>query len=202
MPHDSMDDAFTEGASRFRQPVGLFPPKPGKYNIVARSVLENELLQPRHPEAVDAYIREEILESVIKKGHVYVLSAPQYFKGKGKKLVKIGKAVNVGDRISQIKSTCGISDLQRVFDDKDTPHHLYWKVERLVHAELENSREPLQCDLHRRQNGAPTEHGEWFHVPEQVALEVVQRWRDFVNEDPYDGNGVLKSHWSEMLMGT
>lgn len=31
-------------------------------------------------------------------------------------------------------------------------------------------------------NGGPTDHGEWFAVPEGVALETVRRWRDFVKE--------------------
>jgi hypothetical protein len=42
----------------------------------------------------------------------------------------------------------------------------------------------------------PTEHGEWFEVSEEKALEVVNKWRDWViKNEPYRPDGTLHARW-------
>ena len=108
--------------------------------------------------------------------------------------VKIGIAADVNARIAQIKRSCGISDLEQVDDREDVSHPWYYKVEELAHSELANFKQELRCEK------CETVHREWFAVPENVALQTVQRWRRFIRMDPYDENGLLKDQWSKMLV--
>ena len=42
----------------------------------------------------------------------------------------------------------------------------------------------------------PTEHGEWFEITEEKALEVVNKWRDWViKNEPYRPDGSLRTRW-------
>ena len=101
------------------------------------------------------------------------------------------EGVDVNKRMKEIKDQCVISDIKIVYDSQDKSHHLYWKIEKLVHPELQNFRKILNCGRHMKANGGPTDHGKRFAVPEGVALETVRRWRDFVKGNPYDENGTI-----------
>ncbi|KAL5317959.1 hypothetical protein ACEPPN_015063 [Leptodophora sp. 'Broadleaf-Isolate-01'] len=148
------------------------------------------------PAVVDTWIRDTIKKPVTKEGFVYILKAPEYFEEKypgEQPRVKIGISVDVKTRIAQLKKDCGISVLERVDDRESIPHHLYYKVEELVHGELANFRRVLKCE------NCKTAHREWFAVSEEVALQTVQRWRRFILREPYDENGLLTDQWSQML---
>ncbi|KAH7384808.1 T5orf172 domain-containing protein [Cadophora sp. MPI-SDFR-AT-0126] len=141
-------------------------------------------------------LRDLITEPIVKEGFVYVLRAPQYSAKHFPDeipLVKIGKAMKPGTRITQIRKTCGIDDLERVLDTQNSRCRYYYKIEKLVHAELSSYQRTLKCDC---KNNA--HHREWFAVPESVALQAVQRWRRFMKQDPYDDRGILRDVWSEM----
>lgn len=150
---------------------------------------------------VDSDIRNVIFEDVKPAGHVYILRAPEHFaKNPGKPVcVKIGSALDVEQRVRSIQQKCGLESLERVRDYGDLPHHLYKKVEQLAHAELANFRRTLHCGQCRTSKGEETDHREWFEVSEEVVLRVVQRWRLFVLQEPYDDNGRILTHWSTML---
>ena len=79
---------------------------------------------------MDHLVESEILVFVSKIGHVYILTAPEYFKKRGEKIpwMKVGKAVDVNKRMKEIKDQCGISDLKIVYDSQGKSHHLYWKI--------------------------------------------------------------------------
>jgi hypothetical protein len=158
--------------------------------------------QPRNPSTIDYLIRKSIMNSVSKEGYIYILKSPKYFEEffpNEPPLLKIGMTKDVSKRMESLKATCGLSDLARVPDCQDRPVEFYWKVEELVHCELQNFRRVFKCRTCKNRKGTETEHQEWFAVDEEVALRAVQRWRRFIEMEPYDENGILKSNWSSML---
>jgi len=155
------------------------------------------------PVIIDTYIREAIKKPVTKEGSAYILKAPEYFEKKypgETPLVKIGVSTDVPRRINDLRKSCGLFGLEQVEDNENIRHRLYYKVEELVHTELANFNRLFKCGRCKTK-GKDTEHREWFAVSEEVALTTVQRWRSFVLLDPppYDDNGILTDHWSEML---
>lgn len=154
------------------------------------------------PSTIDSSIRDVIMNRVNKEGHVYIFKSPEYFRTffpNEPPLLKIGMAKDVSKRMEYLRGKCGLFDLARVDDSQDRPMEFYWKVEELVHAELQNFRRLLNCKKCRSARGTETEHQEWFAVKEEVALRTVQRWRRFIELEPYDENGILKDHWSRMI---
>ncbi len=90
------------------------------------------------PLLVDTWIRDAILKPVTKEGYVYILKAPKYFEENypgEQPRVKIGIALDVDKRNSDLKNDCGPFDLQRVGDREDIKFPLYYKVEELVRTE-------------------------------------------------------------------
>jgi hypothetical protein len=67
--------------------------------------------------------------------------------------VKIGIAVDVNKRVSDLKNDCGLFDLERVEDREDIPHRWYYKIEELVHSELANFNRVLKCGKCRTGKG-------------------------------------------------
>lgn len=130
-------------------------------------------------------------ESPFKEGYVYIFKAPKYFREKhksGQEIVKIGKSTQITDRVSTLKKTCGIYDLEIIEDDQCISHRWYHMLGQLVQAEFERFNYKFTCQC-------KTEHREWFAVSETVALHAVRRWRKFIHEEPYDNNGRLLEHW-------
>ena len=154
------------------------------------------------PSTIDVSIRDAIMNRVNKEGHIYILKSPQYFQRlfpNQPPLLKIGMVKDVSKRMESLREKCGLFDLARVADCQDRPVNFYWKVEELVHAELQNFRRAFKCKKCRNVKGTETEHREWFAVDEEVALRTVQRWRRFIELEPYDDNGILKARWSKMI---
>ena len=150
----------------------------------------------------DESIKSVILATVPAGEYIYVLRAPNYFATRGETpCVKIGISSNVNKRMKQLQDICGLKDLERVKDPLDMPHHHAKRVEQLCHAELSNFNQILKCDSPRCKNkeGRSSEHKEWFAVPEDVALKTVQRWRNFIQQEPYDENGIIHTDWSAKL---
>lgn len=151
----------------------------------------------------DISIKSMILKAVPAGSYIYILKAPNYFTKMGiTPCVKIGISTDVHKRMKQLKQNCGLEDLERVRDPLDIPLHQARRVEELCHKELSNFNRILNCDSlkcrgKKRQN---SEHNEWFAVPEEVALKTVQRWRKFIQQDPYDYNGAIYTGWSALLM--
>jgi hypothetical protein len=142
------------------------------------------------------------MDRVNKEGHVYIFKSPEYFRRffpNEQPLLKIGMSKDVSKRMEDLRGKCGLFDLARVADCEDRPMEFYWKVEELVHTELLNFRRLFNCKKCRNAKGTETEHQEWFAVDEEVALMTVQRWRRFIELEPYDENGILKGHWSRMI---
>jgi hypothetical protein len=207
MPHrnKSKDDTCLEqiasSIAAFAPP--LFQASKGPKDSEPSPRTEAERLrQTRCPSTIDVLIRDAIMNRVNKEGHVYIFKSPEYFRRffpNEPPLLKIGMAKDVSKRMEDLRGKCGLFDLARVADCEDRPMKFYWKVEELVHTELLNFRRLFNCKKCRNAKGTETEHQEWFAVDEEVALRTVQRWRRFIELEPYDENGILKDHWSRMV---
>jgi hypothetical protein len=146
--------------------------------------------------------------STLKHGYVYIFKSDR-FPGH----VKIGSTVKAPDsRIKEWGTACEFKTIQ-VTDKNDRAFRFCRIVEQIVHAELYNERKIFYCDRckmkHRftmaeREKGAgeteldvrPTEHGEWFEISETEALEVVNKWRDWmIHQKPYKEDATLRSCW-------
>ena len=139
-----------------------------------------------HQGVIDGNIIKEIRSSIPTGGYVYI------FKSVSRNLVKIGKATDVARRKNQIKTGCQLEDLDEV--ESDSYHVKYpERVEKLVHLELQNFRVKFIC---QHSQEIEQEHREWFDVPENVAVQSVRRWRDFV-ETAYTPEGTIKEHWAK-----
>ncbi|RDW58125.1 hypothetical protein BP6252_13536 [Coleophoma cylindrospora] len=139
--------------------------------------------------SINSKLIEEIRLPISRKGYVYI------YKSADLKLVKIGRTTDVNRRISEIKITCHIPDLEIV----DCGYVKYpERVEKLVHLELQNFRDVPKCHHNRRAINLAVGHREWFDVPDYVAVKSVELWKAFV-ELAYARHGTIKEHWADML---
>jgi hypothetical protein len=165
--------------------------------------LKNEILRLiRRQKAKPAAV------STLKHGYIYIFKSDR-FTGH----VKIGSTVKAPDiRIKEWGTACNFKTIQ-VTDKNDTAFRFCRIVEQIVHAELYNEQKRFYCDRckmkHRftmaeREKGTgeteldvrPTEHGEWFEISETKALEVVNKWRDWmIHQEPYKEDATLRSCW-------
>lgn len=158
-------------------------------------ILRFKILQmSKIPRDIDNDLRDELLQGTVREGFAYVLQAPKHFQDKGlAPLVKIGYAKNVAVRIKDLYKNCKIEGLEQVSDDQAFAHALYEKTEKLAHVELSNFQRKWLCD------SCKVLHGEWFEVAPEVAVQVVQRWRKFLENVPYTNSGILQSPWASLL---
>ncbi|MCJ1451131.1 hypothetical protein MMC28_001466 [Mycoblastus sanguinarius] len=81
----------------------------------------------------------------------------------------------------------------------EVPNH--GRVETLIHTELQNLRSCFRCACRQKAtheqewegNDGLTVHGEWFRMDEARAVEVVARWRKWMNSDPYCGGQIRRN---------
>lgn len=122
-----------------------------------------------------------------RQGHIYVYSFPGQFGQ-----VKIGyTSKSVAERLAGWRSTCK-HDPQCIYPTELDQAVMIChpnKVERLVHAELNQYRhKEMKC------HGCAGNHEEWFLVPRyEYAREVVQKWIKWIATGPYNTEtGYLK----------
>ncbi len=153
-------------------------------------------------------------ESTLNHGFVYIFKSDR-FPGH----VKIGSTVRAPEtRMKEWGTVCKFKAIQ-VTDQNDKAFMFCRIVEQIVHAELYNEQRRFFCDscktkdgrkvkhilaMAKREKGAgeteldlrPTEHGEWFEVSETKALEVVNKWRDWmIHQEPYNKDAMLLTFW-------
>ncbi|KAF8847451.1 hypothetical protein BDZ45DRAFT_681874 [Acephala macrosclerotiorum] len=182
---------------------------------------ESPKLEHMHPEKKSKNdLKNEILRlirrqkgkhaavSTSKHGYVYIFKSDR-FPGH----VKIGSTVKAPDiRIKEWGTACNFKAIQ-VTDKNDTAFRFCRIVEQIVHAELYNEQKIFYCDrckmkhrftMAKREKGTgeteldvrSTEHGEWFEISEAKALEVVNKWRDWmIHQKPYKEDATLRSCW-------
>jgi hypothetical protein len=138
-------------------------------------------------------------------GYIYIFrSKPDAFPGRN--YVKIGKTrQRPQERRKQWEKGCKFECIH-IQDDNDKRFLHYGKAESIIHAELYNERRKFECpkchkghDLELGEKSTrktATEHGEWFEISEEKALEVVNKWRDWIiQKDPYRPDGTLRASW-------
>lgn len=69
------------------------------------------------------------------------------------------------------------------------------RVEAMCHAELENCRVWVYCE------NCMKDHNEWFDVPADRAVSVVQKWSSWMNARPYHGARLKKEEEERVRQG-
>jgi hypothetical protein len=138
-------------------------------------------------------------------GFIYIFrSKPDAFPGS--KYVKIGMTKQTPEKRIRVWGKSCKFEFIHIEDAKDKRFLHNRAVERIIHTELYNERRKYKCNKcghkHHLELGAvdarrtPTEHGEWFEITEEKALEVVNKWRDWViKNEPYRPDGSLRARW-------
>jgi hypothetical protein len=108
-------------------------------------------------------------------GFIYIL----WFEGKFGH-IKIGRSKDPQKRIKRWKSKCGrdIKDVHTAIDLVKVPH--VNRVEKLMDAELYISRRALKCTK------CGTNHNEWFHTSQDLAVAIFDKWKDWILQSPYE----------------
>ncbi len=120
-------------------------------------------------------------------GWIYVFEAPQHAPG----LVKFGKTKGEPQTRLAEWEMCGITLIELEDSDRNAFEH-YSIVESLIKAELHNKRRTYECELHHK----PVNHGEWYEIEKQIALDSVSRWRQWLKyKTPLDNRGLLTPYW-------
>ncbi|KAF7532274.1 hypothetical protein G7054_g8105 [Neopestalotiopsis clavispora] len=96
-------------------------------------------------------------------------------------------------RLAGIARDCRHLAMAAQDDPEHMPIRLYQRAEMLAHKELEDWRWPFSCRCKVKN------HREYFAVRKEVALEVMQRWREFCRREPYNGQGELRPFWRHRL---
>ncbi|KAH6615152.1 hypothetical protein C7974DRAFT_428104 [Boeremia exigua] len=162
---------------------------------------DTELPSPEAPEDKPSHNPEDIpkkhskLRKYIKsplsvkegRGQIYVMgdvSRPH--------LCKIGRSVDIEARMSSLKSSCKITNLELLHD---RPVDLHIRTEVLIKGYLSDFCRPYFCESCNRR------HDEWFEIPAEDAKVAVNKWVDFIQrESPYDlGSKELAPFWVTWL---
>jgi hypothetical protein len=129
-------------------------------------------------------------------GYIYMFTTDKY-KGH----VKIGSTKKMPeDRVEEWKYRCKTTG-EYIPDPNIKPFRHYRIVENIVHAALYNERRKIACGECNRLHlfspeGDMKMHGEWFEVPEDRALKIIEKWRSWVvKHEPYTPQGVLRDFW-------
>jgi T5orf172 domain len=124
-------------------------------------------------------------------GWVYIYESPVSAPGK----VKIGKTdSDPQERMAQW-GKCGVP-LKEVDDSCRNAFDHFSMVESLIKFELHNERKKYKCYGKTHAPKKWVEHGEWFEIDKQKALNCVRRWRNWLKDkEPLDENGVLTPYW-------
>lgn len=139
---------------------------------------------------VDDKLRERIKKKLLKKeskmGKVYIFRDTEPTRNHQ---LKIGFTTQtITARQKKIEHRCH-TKLYPIYYSYSFNN--YGRAEGLVHLDLANLCRPFSCK--------DTLHKEWFEVSEDMAVLTVERWVDFMRQDPYESNGELKSVWRDRL---
>ncbi|ORY12457.1 meiotically up-regulated gene 113-domain-containing protein [Clohesyomyces aquaticus] len=138
--------------------------------------------------ALEKTARKTLTPTELKSGYIYIFWTRGQFG-----IAKIGYTKDVNLRLKGWTKQCG---QQYQFYKSSTvgeclriclPH--VSRVEKLIHTELKDYRMKMRC------KGCGKEHREWFEVQEQHAVKVFTKWRDWIQQRPYQNlEGVWKLH--------
>ncbi|KAK2758805.1 hypothetical protein FQN54_003497 [Arachnomyces sp. PD_36] len=157
----------------------------------------------KNADTLDHYIAMCLIEGVnperktkSKQGFVYVASRPT-----SAGFVKIGLTADLNDRLRTISPRGAYGDV-KFHDDSHQRSLRHFKfVEKVAHVELQNIRYDSDYTPRFPRPPGVKESGktEWFRTNPEYANEVVNKWRDWAECDPFNKNGKLTSFWLERI---
>jgi T5orf172 domain-containing protein len=157
-----------------------------KFRGYSKATIESQL--PR--QLLDTMTRT-MAESTLEAGYIYAFRRPGT-----RGFLKIGFTKDTAQRLSRWESKCG-RDIELVFE-MYIPQAV-GRIERLVHKTLETYRRLEYCSTCAGKGRITGVHNEWFEVSENMACDVVDLWRMFSRQKPYDCFGRLKYYWSDFV---
>ena len=144
----------------------------------------------------------------MESGFIYVMRMSD---SRYQDYVKIGITTKtIYKRKSQIVYACGYQ-LEAVDESCFTKVSCHERLEDIIHLEFLNERHCFTCPCKRKAKKNKdmttdahvkdqlTTHGEWFKIDYKKALGRVQKWRDWMNREPYELGGVLAPEWEEHI---
>jgi hypothetical protein len=146
------------------------------------------------PRVVDIKLRQKLREPLVfseKKGVLYIIQHPDHPEWGFK--IGVTARENYNDRLDQHKNKCKFEPVV-VYISQAIEH--CDRAEKLVQIDLMDRCRYWRC----RRGSCSTLHKEWYQVTQEVAIQTVERWRTFVNEQqPYDWRRKLTSLWGHLL---
>jgi hypothetical protein len=132
-----------------------------------------------------------------QKGFIYILCDSNN-RSSGYKIGKTRRAYR--DRIVEHERGCNFTPQVVYVSDHEVDY--CGRLEKLVHIDLENHCAPLRCDKHKSfdATGKIRAHSEWFQVTEEMAVQTVKRWENFMQQEkPYNWDRRLKTTWRHIF---
>ncbi|KAF2264058.1 hypothetical protein CC78DRAFT_544431 [Lojkania enalia] len=105
-------------------------------------------------------------------------------------LLKIGSTKNLSDRLQGLRRECGL-DVVIIYVSQELKYHP--RAELLAHTDLKHLTREHSCVC------GTERHIEWHEVDDGLAQRTVERWVDFIKQEPYDRTGELRLVWSRLL---
>ena len=149
----------------------------------------------RAPVDIDGLIEDTLIGSVTKDKEdtmtalVYVFKHTDITEERCTFSLKIGQSLSPEGRKLQVSCR----ELTTVFVRRIKHAH---RVEKLAQKELINFQRQYRCC---EDHPLPSGSTEWFEIGEDVAIQVVERWCNFMMQEPYEVNGELKGFWQTRL---
>lgn len=190
----------SESAVTTIKELGISDTRPPRLNISSRTRSEPAKRPNTTPARIDKRLQDWVRKPLpIKQQNLKVVGNNYIFEAitkesAGKPLVKIGVTRGPDQvRLDGIARACRHLSIEPQDDTEHMPIRLYQRAEQLMHRELHDYRYSFKCRCKVKA------HREYFDIDKGVALEVVQRWRDFCSREPYGANGILKPFWEQRL---
>lgn len=130
-------------------------------------------------------IAKPLSQADLKSGFIYIFWNQGSFG-----MVKIGRTNDLERRLKEWKRCKSTHFYHKASQNGELLKVPYvQRIEKLIHAELVNIRKTQACDTCRNTKV----HKEWFQISEAKAVEVFQKWRTWILNEPYMKND--ESEW-------
>jgi hypothetical protein len=137
---------------------------------------------------------QEPLTSCDTRGVIYILQD----KARPERGYKIGstKRADYLKRIAEHQRDCRFEPVTVLFSCNV---EYVDRTEQLIHIDLQDREIPWPCVRHAGKDGSSL-HKEWFNVSEDLAMQRVARWVEFMNEQqPYNYRRRLSLIWTYLI---
>lgn len=146
----------------------------------------NETVRER---AFKTLTNQELAEQNVQ-GFIYIFTyAPDGSGPQPGYFYKVGSSKCAAKRVAQWERQCG----KKLRRELIYPTKLYKRVESLVHAHHVTNMISEDCDV------CNTTHVEWVDMRVPELARSVSLWSNWIAQEPYDDQGVLKPEWKQRL---